>query len=242
MSADPNNPNGFRQSTRGKDGQPIGAKADADWHYITPNALAGVLTYIGERYSQPETWVTEFGTSVPGEAHWPANQVGCSVTARQQLCCATVSMVFGLSAVRPRMQVLNDTFRTSMYHGYLGKACAAIKQRNLNVPKVFAWTSFDKYAACSGVGHLCLPACLSVWHARADPLTRSPAASCAALAAAVRTSFEWVEGYEVRIEGLSRRQQMLCQPCARAVRRHAVRLCAATCSPHLPAACRSSTA
>lgn len=47
----------------------------ADWLLSTPFALGGVLSYVGERYDKPETWVTEFGTGITGENAWQGDQV-----------------------------------------------------------------------------------------------------------------------------------------------------------------------
>jgi hypothetical protein len=46
-----------------------------------PLALGRTLEYVGRRYSKPETWISEFGTNIPGEDGWPANTVGLAAAA-----------------------------------------------------------------------------------------------------------------------------------------------------------------
>jgi hypothetical protein len=38
------------------------------------------------------------------------------------------------------LQVLNDSYRTNFYSGYINSACEAIKKYKLNVPMIFAWS------------------------------------------------------------------------------------------------------
>jgi hypothetical protein len=38
------------------------------------------------------------------------------------------------------LQVLNDSYRTKFYSGYINSACKAIKNHKLNVPMIFAWS------------------------------------------------------------------------------------------------------
>jgi hypothetical protein len=38
------------------------------------------------------------------------------------------------------LQVLNDSYRTKFYSGYINSACEAIKNYKLNVPMIFAWS------------------------------------------------------------------------------------------------------
>jgi hypothetical protein len=40
--------------------------------------MGNVLRYVGEKYSRPETWITEFGTGITGENTWTGSQVSMS--------------------------------------------------------------------------------------------------------------------------------------------------------------------
>lgn len=42
---------------------------------VAPLALGRTLEYVGARYGRPETWVSEFGTNIPGEDKWPEDAV-----------------------------------------------------------------------------------------------------------------------------------------------------------------------
>eukprot|EP00882_Tetradesmus_deserticola_P010669 GHRQ01011270.1.p1 GENE.GHRQ01011270.1~~GHRQ01011270.1.p1 ORF type:complete len:201 (+),score=48.16 GHRQ01011270.1:1079-1681(+) len=106
----PDKPFGWKESSRDKEGVPIGEQGGATWLYNVPFAMGNVLRYVGEKYNRQETWITEFGTGITGEGAWTGNQV------------------------------LNDSYRTKFYSGYLNSACDAIKKYKLNVPMIFAWS------------------------------------------------------------------------------------------------------
>jgi hypothetical protein len=60
-------------------------------------------------------------------------------------CYATDSTTstVSLSRLLPALlllQVLNDSYRTNFYSGYINSACEAIKTYKLNVPMIFAWS------------------------------------------------------------------------------------------------------
>lgn len=48
------------------------------------------------------------------------------------------------------MQVLYDYYRIGYYTRFLNSACSAIREHNLNVPMMFAWTWMDNFEWASG--------------------------------------------------------------------------------------------
>uniref|UniRef100_A0A383WBJ0 Beta-glucosidase n=1 Tax=Tetradesmus obliquus TaxID=3088 RepID=A0A383WBJ0_TETOB len=103
-----------------KDGVPIGDQGGATWLYNAPFAMGNVLRYVGEKYNKAETWITEFGTGITGENTWTGSQV------------------------------LNDSYRTNFYSGYINSACKSINTYKLNVPMIFAWSLWDNFEWAEG--------------------------------------------------------------------------------------------
>jgi len=96
-----------------RNGVPIGPPADSTWLFVVPAGFRYLLSYIKNRYNNPEIIVTENGVSVPRESSLPLPQA------------------------------LNDTFRISYYQQYLTSLEQAISEDKVNVKGYFAWTLLD---------------------------------------------------------------------------------------------------
>ena len=114
--ADAASPVGYKSSqVSPATGDPIGPRAQSEWHRVVPWGLSKLLRYVRSRYgSGLELCVTENGCAAPGEAQMTAD-----------------------AAVR-------DTFRTAFYRDYIDELCAAV-QEGANVSTYFAWSALDNF-------------------------------------------------------------------------------------------------
>lgn len=109
----PGAPDGFRETSKGKDGKDIGFKTN-DWLYAVPGALGGVLAYVGLTYNKLQTMVTEFGTNVKGEEDMSDEEV------RLQLTLLVLGCGVGVGTVSPRHTPRSLSLGPGLMDGRLG--------------------------------------------------------------------------------------------------------------------------
>ncbi|KAF8062721.1 hypothetical protein HT031_004051 [Scenedesmus sp. PABB004] len=100
VAAKPGSAAGWRESSTGPDGQPIGAPTGVPWMSVVPWSQERAARYLSDRYAAggrpPALLVSSSGTQVPGEAALPLRDA------------------------------LSDGFRLSYYARYLDSLCGAV--------------------------------------------------------------------------------------------------------------------
>lgn len=104
----------------GKNGKPIGDKANAIWLYIVPSGMRSLMNYIKDKYGNPPVVITENG------------------------------MDDGNNPLVPLEKALKDDKRIKYHHDYLQNLLASIKEDGCNVKGYFAWSLLDNWEWAAG--------------------------------------------------------------------------------------------
>ncbi|XP_021867248.2 beta-glucosidase 40 isoform X1 [Spinacia oleracea] len=104
----------------GRDGKPIGERANSIWLYIVPRGMRELMNYIKHKYGNPIVLITENG------------------------------MDDGNNIFRSVEESLKDEKRIRYYSGYLENLAEAIKEDGCNVKGYFAWSLLDNWEWSAG--------------------------------------------------------------------------------------------
>ena len=96
-------------------GDPIGPVGEADWLYVYPPGIRGIMNWIKDHYNNPPIYVLENGFCVKGESQLPVAQAILDVQ---------------------KVEYLND---------YIDNVVAAVVEDDVNVAGYFVWSFIDNY-------------------------------------------------------------------------------------------------
>jgi len=115
-----NGPSGAFTTPVGMNGSLIGPRAEPVWLFVYPPGLGKAMTWVAQRYHNPDMVITESGVAVPNEGNMTLPGV------------------------------LNDTFRINYYKDYLASAAQAVNDFGVNLRGYFAWSLLDNFEWVQG--------------------------------------------------------------------------------------------